>query len=259
MNEIGLLVLEDDERVIHQYEQLSKRYPLVKYLGSTNSASKALDMCRKLNPNSIVVDLELQQGEGTGFDFLKNLKDISLSSKPYIIVVTNNISSSTHKMARSLGADFIITKNQKDYSAKMVLDLFRTYNETYHCYDDELYDNSKHKIEAAIEYRTKLKARISEELDLIGISPKVKGRKYLRDAIEMTCDKERPNLSAIIAKSYSVSTASVERAMQGAINRAWNTTDTETLEKQYTAYINPERGYPTATEFIFYYADKVLK
>jgi hypothetical protein len=63
----------------------------------------------------------------------------------------------------------------------------------------------------------------------------------------------------MIAKSYSVSTPSVERAMQGAINRAWNTTDTETLEKQYTAYINPDRGHPTATEFIFYYADKVLK
>ncbi|MCR5652585.1 MAG: sporulation initiation factor Spo0A C-terminal domain-containing protein [Ruminococcus sp.] len=100
---------------------------------------------------------------------------------------------------------------------------------------------------------------MSEELDLIGISPKVKGRKYLRDAIEMTCDKEQPNLCSQIAKSYSVSSASVERAMQGAINRAWNTTDTETLETQYTAYINPERGYPTIMEFVYYYADKVKK
>ena len=259
MTEIGLLVLEDDAKVIHQYEQLSKRYPLVNYLGSTNSASKALKMCEKLKPNSIVVDLELQLGEGTGLDFLKNLREHPLSPNPYIIVVTNNVSSSTHKMARNLGADFIITKNQKDYNAKMVLDLFRTYNETYHCFDDKLPDNNKSQIEVALEYRTRLKERISEELDLIGISPRVKGRKYLRDAIELTCDKERPNLSEMIAKSYSVSTPSVERAMQGAINRAWNTTDTETLEKQYTAYINPDRGHPTATEFIFYYADKVLK
>lgn len=257
MNEIGLLVLEDEIKIAHQYKELSKRHPLVKYLGSTSSASEALEMCKKLKPNSIVVDLELQQGEGTGLDFLKSLREHPLSPKPYIIVVTNNVSSSTHKIARNLGADFIITKNQKDYNAKMVLDLFRTYNETYNCCDDELYENKKTQLEAALEYRTRLKERISEELDLIGISPRVKGRKYLRDAIELTCDKERPNLSAMIAKSYSVSTPSVERAMQGAINRAWNTTDTETLEKQYTAYINPDRGHPTATEFIFYYADKV--
>ncbi len=259
MNEIGLLVLEDEIKIAHQYKELSKRYPLVKYLGSTSSASEALEMCKKLKPNSIVVDLELQQGEGTGLDFLKSLQKLNLSSKPYIIVVTNNISTATHKMARQLGADFIITKNQKDYSAKMVLDLFRTYNETYHCFDDELLENDKLQIEVAMEYRTKLKERISEELDSIGISPKVKGRKYLRDAIEMTCDKDQPNLCSRIAKNYSVSSASVERAMQGAINRAWNTTDTETLETKYTAYINPERGYPTIMEFICYYADKVKK
>lgn len=256
MTEIGLLVLEDDAKVIHQYEQLSKRYPLVNYLGSTNSASKALKMCEKLKPNSIVVDLELQLGEGTGLDFLKSLREHPLSPNPYIIVVTNNVSSSTHKMARNLGADFIITKNQKDYNAKMVLDLFRTYNETYNCCDDELYENNKTQLEAALEYRTRLKERISEELDLIGISPRVKGRKYLRDAIEMICDKEQPNLCSRIAKEYSVSTASVERAMQGAINRAWNTTDTETLEKQYTAYVNPDRGYPTILEFVYYYVEK---
>lgn len=259
MDGIGLLVLEDEIKIARQYEELSKRYPSVKYLGSTGSPSEALEMCKKLKPNSVVVDLELQQGEGTGIDFLKGLKQLNLSAKPYIVVVTNNISSSTHKMARNLGADFIITKNQKDYSVKMVLDLFRTYSEASHCYDNEEYDKDKPQAEVALEYRKRLKERISEELDAVGISPRVKGRKYLRDAIELTCDKERSNLSETIAKSYSVSGESVERAMQGAINRAWIVTDTETLERQYTAYINPDRGRPTATEFIFYYADKVKK
>lgn len=257
MNEISLLVLEDEAKVAYEYEKLSKRYPLVKYLGSASSASEALNMCRKLKPNSIVVDLELQQGEGTGLDFLKNLKSLNLSPKPYTIVVTNIISPSTHKMARQLGADFIITKNQKDYSVKMVLDLFRTYNETYNCFDDEMRGNEESRIEAALEYRAKLKDRINEELDLIGISPRVKGRKYLRDAIEMTCDKEQPNLSLIISKNYKVTKASVERAMQAAIERTWSRTDPETLERQYTAYVNPDRGYPTILEFVYYYVEKI--
>ena len=33
--------------------------------------------------------------------------------------------------------------------------------------------------------------------------------------------------------------------MQNAINRAWNSNDTETLLNCYTAHINPDRGMPT--------------
>lgn len=52
------------------------------------------------------------------------------------------------------------------------------------------------------------------------------------------------------------STASVERAMQNAINRAWSNGNPEDLARNYTAVINYERGVPTLTEFIYHYASK---
>ena len=257
MHKVDLFVIEDEKSICEEYKERVKNYPEINYLGSTGNSEKALQMCKELNPGALVLDLELQQGSGNGLDFLTKLKKLNLPTKPYIIVVTNIISPTTHKIARQLGTDFVITKSQKDYNVKMVLDLFKTYNDVGFGLDnDEMFEGNA-KMEAAIAYREKLKNKITEELDLIGISPRVKGRKYLRDAIEMTCDKERANLSTLIAKKYSVSTASVERAMQGAINRAWNSTDTETLEKQYTAYINPKRSVPTLMEFVYFYADKV--
>lgn len=114
-------------------------------------------MCKELNPGALVLDLELQQGSGNGLDFLTKLKKLNLPTKPYIIVVTNIISPTTHKIARQLGTDFVITKSQKDYNVKMVLDLFKTYNDVGFGLDnDEMFEGNA-KMEAAIAYREKLK------------------------------------------------------------------------------------------------------
>lgn len=255
---IDLIVIEDEEIICREYENLCKDNPDIYFIGSTGKAHDALQMCKEFNPTSIVLDLELNKGGGNGIHFLEEFATLNLPRRPYILVVTNNVSPVTHNTIRQLGADFIITKNQSDYSVSMVLGLLMSINKAGGSLDTDS-NECNTKLTQANEYRETLKNRISTELDLIGISSHLKGRKYLRDAIELTCDKERPNLCAIIAKTYQKTDASVERAMQTAINRAWRITDTETLEKQYTAYINPRRGVPTITEFIYYYADKVKK
>ena len=73
----------------------------------------------------------------------------------------------------------------------------------------------------------------------------------------MVCYKEQTYICNEIAKKYQKTSASVERAMQNAIDRAWKTTDITTLEEHFRAYVNPTKGVPTLTEFIYYYADKV--
>ena len=64
-------------------------------------------------------------------------------------------------------------------------------------------------------------------------------------------------MGVVIGETYKKSTGSVERAMQTAINKAWRVNDTEDLLKYYTARIDPRRGAPTVTEFVYYYANKV--
>lgn len=258
MVKLDLLVVEDEESICKEYEERVKKYPEFNYLGSTGNPKKALALCEKLHPGVLVLDLELREGGGNGFDFLRELKKLVLPFRPIIVVVTNSLSTTTHQTARQLGADFIITKSQKDYNIDMVLDLFKTYSEFGYSLDGNTTTDEEIRMQAAIEYRKKLKDRITEELNQIGISPRALGRKYLRDAIELTCDKKRANLNVLIAKAYGKTPASVERAMQNAISRAWSNTDPETLERQYTAYINPDKGEPTLMEFICYFADKII-
>lgn len=259
MAKIDLVLIEDDIKTCNEYKALVPYYGQLHLSGSTADAYEAIEMIKKNPPTAIVLDLELHKGKGNGLSFLKELNKLNLPKKPFVLVVTNNISAITHSAARNLGADFVITKNQNDYSVEMILNFLLTFEETGITFDDPAIDKPVSRLKVSIDYLEKMQDQINIELDKIGISPKLKGRQYLRDAIELTCNKKRSNLCTEIAKAYSKTDASVERAMQTAINHAWRNTDIETLEKNYTAYINPKKGVPTVTEFIYYYADKVKR
>lgn len=255
MGKIDLVVIEDDIKTINEYKKRVLYFAQIHLIGSTADSDEAISIIKKRPPTAIILDLELHNGKGNGLLFLKELHKLNLNKKPFILVVTNNISTVIHSAARNLGADFIITKNQNDYSIEMVLNFLLSFVDADAPSDSSNIDQYK----SGLEYVDKLQNQIITELDKIGISPKLKGRKYLRDAIELTCNKKRSNLCSVIAKSYSKTDASVERAMQTAINHAWRNTDIETLEENYTTYINPRKGVPTVTEFIYYYADKVKR
>ncbi len=251
---IDLVVVEDDLNTCKEYEAKTKASNDIFLISTTNNTKTALSLIKDYSPNAIILDLELHKGYGNGILFLKELSELNFSQTPYILVVTNNISSTTHDIVRNLGADFVITKNQQDYSVDMVLGFLVSILNS----KAKLNNSSKaYELEKNQLNKEKLKERISKELDLIGVSPKVLGRKYLSDAIEIITGKRVHNISSILAQKYSKSDASIERAMQTAINRTWRNTDIDTLSKYYTAYISPDKGVPTVTEFIYYYAERI--
>lgn len=254
---INIIVVEDEVSIRSEYEGAVSEYDNIYLIGTTDNTNTALKMASEYSPDVIILDLELHKGYGNGIDFLKAISSSDIEKKPFMLVVTNNVSPVTHSIVRNLGADFVITKNQQDYSERMVLNFLSSILDTAAISTKHTDSPSVLQAQTQNEYERKVKNRISRELDLIGISPKLKGRQYLADAIELTIKKRTTKISSIIAQKYSKTDASVERAMDTAINRTWRNTDIDTLEKYYTAYINPDKGVPTQTEFIFYYANKV--
>lgn len=249
---LKIMIVEDDDVTRNNYIDECKRTDNISIICATDSTEVAFNSVKEETPDAIILDLELHSGCGNGISFLKKLRSSELERQPYVLVVTNNISSITHDMVRKSGADFIMTKTQKDYNAKMVLEFLSSLQDSLKTSGDNSSEN-----ENATQKR--LSEKIDKELDNIGISPKMKGREYLKTAIKMTCLKKRTNISAAVAEQFSKSSASVERAIQTAINHAWRITDVESLDKYYTAYINPKKGVPTVNEFIYYYADKINK
>jgi len=149
-----------------------------------------------------------------------------------------------------------MVKSQEDYSASNVIDFLRSLKKTIHESRKKMQQRSDFDEESPHDIEKRRQMRVTAEIDQIGISPKALGRNYLIDAILHRVDGHQGQVAAI-AKKYSKTEASVERAMQNAINRAWSTMQPDDLFLHYTARIRSDKGVPTVTEFICYYANKI--
>lgn len=253
---LQILLIEDDLTACREISKYIKESEDLTLIGITNDSNEGIQFVKDFMPNAVILDLELHQGAGNGILFLHDLKKLILDFIPYILITTNNLSIVTYENARKLGADFIMAKHQHDYTTKGVIDFLRLMKETI--LDKSNTRSSHPDLSESWERENKiLTRRINIELNHIGISPKAVGYKYLIDAIKLIIQKPENNICSIIAKKYEKTDTSVERAMQNAINKAWRISDIDDLSKFYTARINSERGVPTITEFIFYYANKI--
>lgn len=283
MTALNILLIEDDLQACEEIKSYIDSVEDVTLCGITDSAVEAIHIVQNSLPNAVIVDLELHTGGGNGLQFLAMLKQLHLNSVPYLLVTTNNSSHTTHEAARSLGADFIMTKYESGYNAQYVIDFLRMMQsvilkqpdvagcippstslsqETSNVTSNEPYNtSSKQEILQFSPYgqsqEHKLLQYINEELNHVGISPKAVGRKYLIDAILLKLQDPDANIFSVLAPRYRKSDSSIERAMQNAINRAWRTCVPEDLLTYYTARIHSDRGVPTNMEFIYYYATKL--
>lgn len=216
--ELTVLLIEDDQFACEEIRNYIDQLDDMHLLGITDDSNKALDMVQYCIPDAIILDLELHEGGGNGLFFLSKLHDLGLEKLPYILITTQNTSNVTLEAARQLGADFIITKYERDYSAQKPVELLRMMRNAIQRHSTP--DTTVPTLSPA-EQNRKLTIRIHRELDAIGISPKALGYEYLTEAIIIATNEPVPNLSRAIASKHAGKTpASVERAMQNAINRA---------------------------------------
>lgn len=250
-----ILLVEDDPVACNEIaayaETLSDDICLT---GITNNANKALEYIKDTLPDAVILDLELHEGGGDGLTLLRELRSPEIEVKPYILVTTYNSSVITYDAARKNGADFIMAKHQNDYSAKSVLDFLRIMKPILHARRPNAAPSF---VESPAEKEKRLHRRICAELDGIGISPKVVGYQYLIEAIQLIMNKPVPNMCSIIGSNHKKTDTSVERAMQNSINKAWSRGDVNELYSRYTAKLHSEKGVPTVTEFVYYYANKL--
>lgn len=251
---LQILIIEDDERACMDLKNALEEYDDMCLAATTNNSNDALELTKYHLPDIVILDLELHEGGGNGFMYLQGLANLSLVPLPYILITTSNPSPVTHQIARDLGADFILTKTEEGYSPRYVAEMV-------HLMKDSIMKAKKEagtfEIESPQARDRRLRKRILRELDLIGINPKHSGYKYLVDAILIIYEKPERNLCATLGTQYKKTPFSIERAMQNAINYAWNHTDIEDLTTHFTARISSEKAVPTVTEFVYYYANKL--
>lgn len=254
MDNLSILLIEDDSAACKELQEYFETCEDLRLVDVTNNSDDGIKLVRAHLPNVVLLDLELNRGGGNGFLFLSELKELQMSHIPYIIVTTHNLSDVTLEQARELGADLIITKYESTYSPEYIAKTIRLMKAGI------LRKNSSIPQDITIspaQMANLIRTRVQREMDIIGINPKNKGYDYLVDSILNHMEDPSINLARALLDKYDNSEKSMERAMQNAIKRAWDTNDIDVLLDNYTAVINPDRGVPTLMEFVSFYSKKI--
>ncbi|MCL1822606.1 MAG: response regulator [Oscillospiraceae bacterium] len=259
-NDLRVLLVEDDPEECKNLIKCAENTDGIRLVGVSNSSDMAIELVSDCVPDAVILDIELHNGSGNGIFFMQKLRALNPVIYPYILITTNNISKLTHELVREQGADFIMSKYQDDYNAENVIELLKSVKSVIHGKKKKSMSASPRdflSIHEREELDKKLLKKIHTEMDLIGVSHKMSGRRYLIDGIIKTISNPEPNLSKYLSAKYKKSPSTIERSVQNAINSTWKNSNIELLKKHYKARINPLKGVPTITEFVFYYAEKI--
>jgi DNA-binding NarL/FixJ family response regulator len=257
-----LLLIEDDITECVKFKRIADNRSDITFVGITDSGAEGLQYVKAYVPEGVILDLELHKGKGTGLQFLAELNDVSPARRPIVIVTTNTPSGVVYSHVHDIGADLIFYKRQDGYSPDLVVNTMLALRKSHHAAHYNDVPRDLQTIEAPDVLSGRIKERINDELDNIGINVKYKGRAYLHDAIYILLTKDKNTSEAVIyqvAESNSLSYSSIIRAVQTAINSAWNRTAIKDLQAHYTARVNIHTGVPSPTDLIHYYADKIRK
>lgn len=253
MKKITILIVEDDDNVCSNFKSIIDNYSELKLLHFTNSSSEAMTFVNMHNPDVIILDLELQDGEGSGLVLLNELQKKQLDAPPFIIVTTNNPSQSISEAVHQLGVDFTLKKYQPNYSETLVLDHLIILKDQILSKKRKL--NKKLDTDNYVEIN--YKPQIFNELNTFGISLKGIAYKYITDAILFTIENPNADYLNMLSVKYKKSEDSIKKAMQYAITHGWDRADPDIISKCYTSTIDVYQGGPTIKAFVKYYAEKV--
>ena len=146
-------------------------------------------------------------------------------------------------------------KDNPKYSSEHVLNNFINLRKTTIDYKSTSFED------LFVDEEEKISNIINNELELIGVTSKLKGREYIHDAILYLVqdDSNKINVIQYLVKKYKKSSTTITNGIQNAIIHAWRITPPDDLVKYYTARINLDTGIPTPMEFIYYYVNKIKK
>lgn len=253
-----IVMIEDDPYEVQRFAEYFSNVDDMELVAAMDGASNGLEAVVVNQPDAVILDLELK--EGSGILLLPKLK--SLFVVPFVVVTTWTTDPTTLRNVRANGAGFVQPKSMVGYAEngpQMVAELLREMRP----YLRET-PVSVSALGAVVDPGEVKRRKVAEALGRISISAGMLSQCYLVDSILFVSQQEGCVVDMdncvypfLIAK-YHVTRTSLEKAMRGRIERAWNITDPETLQREFTQYVNPKKGKPELHEFIGYYASRLI-
>lgn len=250
---IKIMMAEDDPEVCEEYRLALMRRPNMGLVYHTGSEQQALDYLEKHEIDVLILDIELEEGDG--ISLLDGISERKIK-KPFIVVVTNTGSHATLGYMREHGADYVYYKLNIAYTPVRILSIIeRVYPYNKYSVPLEIHPlvqrfNQKQKEALMRKY-------VENELEEIGFKRKRVGFDYMVEAIMiiMKYKKDDPihitnDIYPVIAAEKNTSKESVERGIRGAIEAVWTASDIRLLQRHYPFPYDEEQGRPTNLSFL---------
>ncbi len=256
MNSIDILLIEDDRATCNEFEACINNTTELHLIGTVDGSSEALRIVKQFEPHVVILDLELNEGDGS--EFLEGVHNLSLSHFPYIIVNTKNIYEATLKYFRENGAAYIFNKNTRNYEPAQVI-RFIMRMKKYLYKTTETVQSKQLSTQPTKQFS---EDDVIEELNQIGITSKLLGQDYLLRAVCILRDRNKgfinmkEDVYEPIAKRYGVSIDSVHRNILTAIEIAWSNGNKEHIQYYYGHLTNALKDKPTCKEFCLALAER---
>jgi len=249
------VILEDDIDMVNAFADLAEIRNDIKLIAHTNSSFEAIKLVKKLKPEAVIVDLELPNGNGTGFEFLTELRNTVLNFMLLVIVNTKVQPGMVYDGIHEGYADLVYYKGQDDYKIEYIINSMLFSRKK---------SNSKVKPNTALQGKLqdeeikKLTNLINKELDNIGIKRTLNGSKYLIEAILFMLEKNPKTVREVsplihLSNIYNMYPSNISRDISTAISNAWLNTPIDDLAHYYTGAIKQATCQPTPMELIYYY------
>ncbi len=254
-----LLLVEDDEALQEAFLFYLQQSEGITLAGVTGSQTEALKIALKGDIDAILLDLELEEGDG--INFLEELDSIQIQ-KPLVVVFTNNRSSIVNSYIKEIGADFVCYKGNRSYSPKRILELITKMS---------LYNHRHNKPVGAWislekkELKKKRKECIRRVVQSLGVKVGSRREGYMAEALYLAAFELGKNDYVVqeiydgVAKIMNTKGTNVEKGIRDTIEKIWKDNPGSFLETYYPFPISKNTGCPTNSEFIRNMAMKFKK
>jgi len=257
-----IVLIEDDVAACRAFADFASTRTDIVFVGMTGKSDEGLQLVKDKLPEAVILDLELNMGAGSGYDFLAEFYKTEFNIRPIVVITTRNRNDTIHtQLHAKYDLNWIFYKLQQGYCPEMVIRHLLRFREFYHLQGSG--GSEITTLESPEEKKNRIMSRIRAEMDAFGISIRLKGRKYIEESVYLLINKDSRDSETVfqdIAKTHKSGYDNIIRAIQTAINDAWkNADDIDELLKLYTAPVRKDKGTPTPTEFTYYYADKIRR
>jgi len=249
-NKMKVMIAEDNRVLAEQLKEQLGKTEEFQVCGIAGSGKEAEQMLRDLEPEVLIMDLILPEGDG--FYLLEKLAAGEFDKTPITMVVSSMRQESIIARALALGAHYYMVKPvSSDLLYRRLLDI------------TDLKQTPIPRTMPSVRKRS-LDEKITSIFLSIGIPAHIKGYQFLREGIKMVIDRP-DSISSItkvlypgIAERFDTTPSKVERAIRHAIEVAWTRGRIENINEIFGYNIYSKNDKPTNGEFIALIADRLI-